>query len=64
MPVSIMDLVFPVMNNILARTKTHREQKFSFSFIYTRKIISLKFITFFFFFLADIIPLILGALLM
>lgn len=63
MPVSIMDLEFRVMNNILARTKTHREQKFSFSFIHTRKIISLKFITIFFFF-ADIILLILGALLM
>lgn len=49
MPVSIMDLEFRVMNNILARTKTHREQKFSFSFIHTRKIISLKFITIFFF---------------
>lgn len=62
MSVSTMDLEFPVVNNFLASTKSHREQKSSpFSFSRTRKIF---FVKTYHSFLADTIQLILITLLM
>lgn len=44
MSVSTMDLEFPVVNNFLASTKSHKKQKSRpFSFSHTKQIFSLKY---------------------